>query len=166
MTGAKAPCMALRACEINKNLSVNYNDIINNKWLTDNMNIIKKMFDIRGKKYSDNFKYYNILQLLITILKNLFDEKLFIYKRIKIFQIDYLYYTFNKDLYDEHLQIINYIDANFIDDILEVNKNDRRDFAVNYKDNINSYRKFPPGCSSNNKQENNIGSPLFDSTNV
>ncbi len=44
------------------------------------METIKKVFDIRGKKYN-NTNYYTIYQLLTTILKNLFDNDLFIVKQ-------------------------------------------------------------------------------------
>jgi hypothetical protein len=69
--------------KLNKDLTKNFNNIIDDEWIKDNINIIKKTFDIRTKKYND-FIYYNIYLLLITILKNLFDIKLFIRKEIQI----------------------------------------------------------------------------------
>ena len=40
-------------------------------WLDENLDTIKIVFDIRGKKYN-NTKYYTIYQLLITLLKKCF----------------------------------------------------------------------------------------------
>lgn len=101
--------------KINKDLSVKYNDVINNEWLTNNIEAIKKTFEIRAKKYS-NFKYYTIYQLLITMLKNLFDVDLFIDKCIKINKKNFYIYEINNDVYNQHLELFqNNID--FIDNI-------------------------------------------------
>ena len=63
-----------------------FNAKITNEWLTENIKIIKKTFEIRAKKY-DNFNYYNMYMLLIAILKNLFDINLFIRKECQINKI-------------------------------------------------------------------------------
>lgn len=48
--------------------------------------------------------------MLITILKSLFDEKIFIQKRIKINKIEYYYYMINKEIFDQHINSIKNID--------------------------------------------------------
>ena len=89
---------------------------ITNNWLNDNIEIIKKTFDIKTKKYN-NLTYYNIYLMLITILKNLFDIKLFIRKEIQINNVKHIYYIINNMILNNHKTIItklsNYI--NFID---------------------------------------------------
>lgn len=62
--------------KLSKDITKNFNNTINNNWLNENIETIKKTFDIRTKKYND-LTYYNIYLLMITILKNLFDIKLF-----------------------------------------------------------------------------------------
>ena len=95
-----------------KNVSKNFNTTINNIWLNENMETIMKIFDIRGKKYKYTgvAVYYTIYQLLITIFKNIFDEKLLISKKVKIDKITYYYYLINKDIIDLHKNIISKID--------------------------------------------------------
>ena len=99
-----------------KDITKNFNNTINNNWLNDNIEIIKNTFNIRTKKYND-LTYYNIYILLITILKNLFDIKLFIKKQIQINYVKYMYYIINNIILNNHKTIItklsNYI--NFID---------------------------------------------------
>lgn len=48
--------------------------------------------------------------MLITILKNLFDEKILIQKRIKINKIEYYYYMINKKILEQHINSIKNID--------------------------------------------------------
>jgi hypothetical protein len=102
--------------DITKNFNNTINNTINNNWLNDNIEIIKNTFNIRTKKYN-NLTYYNIYILLITILKNLFDIKLFIKKQIQINNVKYIYYIINNIILNNHKTIItklsNYI--NFID---------------------------------------------------
>jgi hypothetical protein len=93
---------------LTKNITEKFNDKINNIWLTDNIGIIKKLFDIRTKKY-DVFIYHNIYLLMITILKNLFDNNLFIMKPTRIKNIQYKYYIVNKEILKKHESLINYI---------------------------------------------------------
>lgn len=57
--------------DLTKQITTNFNNIIKNNWLDENIDIIKKTFDIRTKKYN-NFSYYNIYLLLITVLKSIF----------------------------------------------------------------------------------------------
>ena len=99
-----------------KDITKNFNNTINNNWLNDNIEIIKKTFDIKTKKYN-NLTYYNIYLMLITILKNLFDIKLFIRKEIQINNVKHIYYIINNMILNNHKTIItklsNYI--NFID---------------------------------------------------
>lgn len=100
---------------INKELSKKYTNKINDEWLTNNLESIKKLFDLRGNKYN-NYTYYTIYLLLITILKNLFDENIFIGKYIKINKKQYYYYKINTDLLKEHSLISQKIDKiEFID---------------------------------------------------
>jgi hypothetical protein len=82
-------------------------------WLDENMDTIKKVFDIRGKKY-DNTKYYTIYQLLITLLKNMFDEELFDYKKIKIKKNNSYYYLLNTNCLNNYTKIIKKIPDNLI----------------------------------------------------
>jgi hypothetical protein len=77
------------------------------------METIKKVFDIRGKKYN-NTNYYTIYQLLTTILKIIFDNDLFIIKRIKINKIDFVYNSYNSNIMDYHQKIFNIISDNII----------------------------------------------------
>jgi DNA polymerase III psi subunit len=91
---------------LNKNVTENFHLILDNDWLNNNIKSIKKMFDIRTNKY-DNFVYYNIYLLLITILKNLFDVNLFICKRIKNNVICYYYYILNNDIFNKHKLLID-----------------------------------------------------------
>lgn len=93
---------------LNRSLSNNYTTIIQNDWLTDNIKEIFKIFDIRTQKYTI-FTYYNIYLLLITVLKNLFDNELFIRYKIKIRRIEYSYYTINENILLEHINIMNNI---------------------------------------------------------
>ena len=96
--------------KLNKNLTKNFNNIIDNEWIKDNINIIKKTFDIRTKKYND-FTYYNIYLLLITILKNLFDIKLFIRKETQINKVKHIYYILDENVLLEHKTIINKLNS-------------------------------------------------------
>ena len=104
--------------DLSKNITNKFNDQIINEWLTENIKIIKKTFEIRAKKY-DNFDYYNMYMLLITILKNLFDINLFIRKECQINKIKYVYYLFNNNILMNHVTIINqlnnYNDVLFLD---------------------------------------------------
>ena len=104
--------------DLSKNITKKFNDQITNEWLTENIKIIKKTFEIRAKKY-DNFDYYNMYMLLITILKNLFDINLFIRKECQINKIKYVYYLFNNNILMNHVTIINqlnnYNDVLFLD---------------------------------------------------
>jgi hypothetical protein len=82
---------------------------LDNIWLSENIDTIKKTFEIRTNKY-DDLSYYNIYLLLITILKNLFDEKILIQKRIKINKIDYSYYIINTKIFEQHINSIKNAD--------------------------------------------------------
>jgi hypothetical protein len=93
---------------LNKEVISKFNNILTNTWLKENLNIIKKTFQIRTSKYN-NFIYYNIYTLLITLLKNLFDVNLFIKKIIHINNIKYTYYILNKKVLLEHIKIIEKI---------------------------------------------------------
>jgi hypothetical protein len=102
---------------LNKGVVDRFEGVVNNKWLKDNLESIKGVFDIRTKIY-DDFKYYNLYLLLITILKNLFDNNLFIKTRIQINgKLNrYYYYTLNNNVINNHNNIINIINLeNFLD---------------------------------------------------
>jgi len=90
---------------LDKKVVKNFSKKLDNKWLNENIGTIKKLFDIRTDKY-DDYTYYNIYLLMITILKNLFDGHLFIRKIIKINNINYSYFIFNEDVLSEHVLII------------------------------------------------------------
>jgi hypothetical protein len=92
--------------KLNKNLTKNFNNIIYDEWIKDNINTIKKTFDIRTNKYND-FTYYNIYLLLITILKNFFDIRLFIRKEIQINKVKHIYHILNENVLSEYISIIN-----------------------------------------------------------
>ena len=98
----------------NKNISKKFNTIVDNTWLNDNIKTIINLFDIRGKKYN-NYKYYTIYQLLITLLKNMFDEDIFDCKRVKMNDINYNYYTFNRTIFSQHTDIITKYNIEFIE---------------------------------------------------
>lgn len=84
-------------------------DKVDSTWLSENIDTIKKTFEIRTNKY-DDLSYYNIYLLLITILKNLFDEKILIQKRIQIDNNKYNYYEINKEILEQHINSIKNID--------------------------------------------------------
>jgi hypothetical protein len=84
-------------------------DKVDNTWLSENIDTIKKTFEIRTNKY-DDLSYYNIYLLLVTILKNLFDENIFIQKVIQKNKKNYNFYIINTKIFDEHnSHIINTI---------------------------------------------------------
>jgi hypothetical protein len=89
-----------------KELTKIFGQIIENKWLDENISIIKKTFEIRTKKYY-TFTYYNIYILLITILKNLFYGELLIGKQIKLNKIVYRVYELNTNILNQYKYIIN-----------------------------------------------------------
>jgi len=92
--------------DFNKDLTKLFDTDVSCDWLNENLNIIKKVFNIRGKKYNNN-KYYTIYQLLIKLMKNMFDEKLFDSKRIQMKKIDYYYQIINISCLENHNEIIN-----------------------------------------------------------
>lgn len=91
---------------LTKDISNKFGTNINNTWINDNINIIIKTFDIRTNKYND-FKYYNLYLLLITILKNLFDTNLFICNKKYIKGIYYNLYNINEYILKEHIKIMS-----------------------------------------------------------
>jgi hypothetical protein len=94
--------------DLTKDVSKKFNTDIKNNWLDENFNVVKKTFDIRTNKYND-FNYYNIYLLLITILKNLFDVKLFVSKECKINKNRYYYFCINTLTINNHVDIIKKI---------------------------------------------------------
>jgi hypothetical protein len=101
---------------LNKDVVGRFEGMINSSWLKENINIIKGVFDIKTKKYN-NFNYYNIYLLLITVIKNLFDTDLFTRIQIKKNTNKYIYYNFNKSVLLKHENVINQIDM----DTLNIN---------------------------------------------
>ena len=91
---------------LNKDIIKNFEKVIENKWLTENIEIIKKTFEIKTKKYND-FVYYNIYMLLITIVRNLFDINLFIRKQIRIDNMKCVYYNLDEQVLDEHIKVMD-----------------------------------------------------------
>ena len=100
---------------LNKGVVDRFEGVVCSEWLKDNMDNIKKIFDIRTKKY-DDLKYYHIYLLLITVLKNLFDDNLFecIQIQIRKNHKKYFYYLINKKKLLEHVNIINNININLL----------------------------------------------------
>ena len=70
-------------------------------WLTTHLPILKNLFDIKGKKY-DVIDFYNMYQLLTTLLCNLFGNDLFEIKRKNIKQKEHKWYLFNNELLNLH----------------------------------------------------------------
>ena len=97
---------------LTKDVTTKFNTKIDNNWLQLNIDIIKKTFDIRTNKY-DCFHYYKIYLLLITILKNMFDDLLFIKKEICINRFRFYYYLLNHDIFNKHKNVIT--NLNLID---------------------------------------------------
>ena len=99
---------------LNKNVTKNFTRTLDSEWLTNNIATVKKTFDIKTVKY-DTFTYYNIYTLLITILKSLFDNYLFIRKekQIKPNKCKYIFYNLDNTLYQEHQKIITKFDNNW-----------------------------------------------------
>jgi len=91
--------------KLSKDITKNFNNTINNNWLNENIETIKKTFDIRTKKYND-LTYYNIYLLMITILKNLFDIKLFMRKETQINKVKHIYYIIDNMILNNHKSII------------------------------------------------------------
>ena len=94
--------------DLTKEVSKKFNTDIKNEWLDENFDVVKKTFDIRTNKYND-FNYYNIYLLLITILKNLFDNRLFVSKKYILNKKEFYYYFINNDNLNNHINIIKKI---------------------------------------------------------
>ena len=90
---------------LDKSISNKFTKTITNEWLTTNITTIKKTFDIRTVKYED-FNYHNIYILLITILKNLFDNNLFIRREKQIKKAKYIWYELDTKNFNDHLNLI------------------------------------------------------------
>ena len=99
--------------ELNKDIINRFDTTINTEWLNNNIDNIKKTFDIRTNKY-DDFNYYNLYLLLITILKNLFDVNLFVINRIKRNKNRSYCYIINNECLNNHKITINKINFNNI----------------------------------------------------
>jgi hypothetical protein len=97
--------------KLNKDLTNKFNDTINSFWLNENLETIKKLFDIRTNKYNEMI-YYNTYILFITVLKHLFDTQLVESKRIKI---NYYCYSYNHLIMEQHMKIMELIPYDFID---------------------------------------------------
>ena len=98
---------------LNKDLTKNFKNNIDNEWLKENIEIIKKTFEIRTNKYHD-FIYYNIYLLLITILKKLFDINLFIKKQIQINKVKHIYHILDENVLLEHTSIMKKINNSYL----------------------------------------------------
>ena len=101
---------------MNKDVISNFTKKIENKWLKENIETVKKVFEIRTNKYND-FTYYNIYLLLITVVKGLFDENMFDKIQIAINKKRFYYYKLNYKNYQDHTYIINLMNnnINFLD---------------------------------------------------
>ena len=95
---------ALKITDFNnhkKTIKPNIDNIIEDEWLISNMKNIKRIFDIRTNKY-DSCKYYKIYLLWITIIKNLFDNNLFVQKKCKKKNFSYITYFCNPDIINKY----------------------------------------------------------------
>ena len=99
--------------DLTKDITKKFKGVIINNWLNDNIMIVKKMFNIRTEKY-DDFNYYNIYLLLMTVLKNLFDKNLFTKHFFEKNNVDFVYYVFDENVMNNHNSIINKLN-NFAD---------------------------------------------------
>jgi len=70
-------------------------------WLTTHLPILKNLFDIRGKKY-DTIKFYNMYQLLTTLVCNLFGSDFFSVHKKQIKKVEYFWYEFKNSLLEMH----------------------------------------------------------------
>jgi hypothetical protein len=102
--------------KLTKDITKNFGKNVESVWLNENMETIKKVFDIRGKKYN-NMNYYNVYMLMMTILKNLFDDDLFICKRVKVKKELFNHYIYNDNIMKNHQKVFDTIpdNINFID---------------------------------------------------
>jgi len=83
---------------INKDLTTHFTLYFKNKWLSDNFNYIKKTFRITSNKYNHinhNFHFYQIYLLMITIIKQLFGNKIVRKKEIQIKNKKFYYFIYN-----------------------------------------------------------------------
>lgn len=78
---------------INKDLTKKFTNHINDIWLDNNLNNIKKTFRKRTNKY-DSKQYYCVYLLTITIIKNLFGSDIIDKKRIEKNKKQFFYYIF------------------------------------------------------------------------
>lgn len=85
--------------DVNKNVCKNFGSKINDEWLNENFEYIKKTFRILGTKYNKN-DYYKIYIMMITIMKQLFGNDIVKNCRLKENNINYRHYIFsNKKIY-------------------------------------------------------------------
>jgi hypothetical protein len=96
---------------LNKDVISNFTKEIENKWLKENIETVKKVFEIRTNKYND-FTYYNIYLLLITVVKGLFDENMFDKTKKRLGNLEYYCYYMNDINYNKHKEIINLMNKN------------------------------------------------------
>ncbi len=94
--------------KMTKDITANFKKEIKSEWLNENINIIKKMFNFHNKE-TDYSNYYKVYLLLIIILKNLFDNNLFVNKVIQVNNVRYTYYVFNQVIYNKHSEIFKKI---------------------------------------------------------
>ena len=79
--------------DLNKDISKKFTSKINNLWINDNLEYIKKVFRKTPRKYLKNCYYKNYI-FLISIIKQLFGN-IIIKKKVKINKKEYYYYIFN-----------------------------------------------------------------------
>ncbi len=91
---------------LNKDIVAKFPQKIENKWLKENIETIKKVFEIRTKKYN-TFTYYNIYLLMITIVKGLFADDIIESKKVRLSKDIFYMYSINTSNLENHLNIIN-----------------------------------------------------------
>ena len=88
-------------------MTKNFNLILSNLWIHNNINYIISLFNLRANnKYNNINSYYTVYLLSIMVFKHLFDNNLFNYIGIKIKKREYSYYELNNDHYNNSIKHI------------------------------------------------------------
>lgn len=72
---------------------------------SSNKYTIIKTFRLSETKY-DNYNYYTIYQMFISMLSSIFDKELIENKKVMIKKKVFYYYFVNNDLYQKHNNLI------------------------------------------------------------
>ena len=84
---------------------------IERKWLKNNIENIKKLFRLRGKAYNNlglgKDDFYSVYRMMITIAKSLFGNDIFVDKRIKKKQVNYIYNIIDLEILEKHKELFD-----------------------------------------------------------